>query len=103
VIVTDPDGFIITKSDEITGVTYTETDINGDGDPDDSIIIFDLKIGDYQITVTPEPDAEPTDTYTLKVTTGDTTIVLAEVVPISDIQISHTLLNQQKQQSMPLQ
>ena len=86
--VEDPEGYDITKQtivNEIPGATYTETDINGDGDPDDIVLIPNRKTGDYQITVTPEPDAEPTDTYTLEVTAGGTTIVLAEDVPISDI------------------
>jgi hypothetical protein len=83
---TDPDGFAINKSsNEIPGATYTERDINGDGDPDDQIIIPNRKTGTYQITVIPEPDAELTDTYTLEVTLGDTTLVLAENVTISDI------------------
>ena len=85
-IVTDPEGLTINKqSSKIAGATYTETDINGDDDSDDLIIIPDQKMGDYLITVTPEPGAEPTDTYTLEVSAGDTTIVLAEDVPISDI------------------
>jgi len=83
---TDPDGFTINKSsNEIAGATYTETDINGDCDPDDQIIIPTTKIGKYQITVIPEPDAEPTDLYTLVASAGDTTLVLAEDVTISDI------------------
>ena len=86
VTVVDPEGLVINKeSNEILGATYVETDINGDGDLDDIILIPDRKIGDYQITVTPEPDAEPNDTYTLVVSAGDTTIVLAEDVPISEI------------------
>jgi len=85
-IVIDPEGLTINKqSSKIAGATYTETDINGDDDSDDLIIIPDRKMGDYLITVTPEPGAEPTDTYTLEVSAGDTTIVLAEDVPISDI------------------
>jgi hypothetical protein len=48
-------------------------------------MIHDRKIGDYKITVTQESGAQLTDTYTLKVSAGDTTIVLAEDVPISDI------------------
>jgi hypothetical protein len=84
--VTDPDGLFIDKqSNGILGATYTEADINGDGDPDDQIIIPNRKTGDYQITVIPEPDAEPTDTYTLEVSTEGTTTVLAENVPISEI------------------
>jgi hypothetical protein len=84
--ITDPDGLIVSKqSNEIPGATYTETDINEDGDPDDIIIIPNRKIGNYQITVIPEPDAEPTDRYTLEVSTGDTTTLLAENVSVSEI------------------
>lgn len=85
-IIKDPDGLIISKQlKEIPGATYSERDINGDDDPDDRFLIPDRKIGNYQITVIPEHDAEPTETYTLEVSSGDTTIVLAEDVPISDI------------------
>ena len=86
IVVTDPDGLTISKQlNEIPGATYTEVDINGDGDPDDKIIIPYRKIGNYLISVIPEPDALPTDTYTLEVSVEDTTITLAEHVQISDI------------------
>ena len=85
-IVTDPDGLTIDKqSTEIPGATYIVTDLNGDGDLNDRIIIPDRKKGDYQITVIPEIDAAPTDTYTLEVSTWDATIVLAENVSVSEI------------------
>jgi len=85
-IIEDPDNFGIDKGlNEITGATYLEMDINGDNEIDDYVFIPQRKMGDYQITVIPEPNAEPTDTYTLEVSAGDTTIVLAEDVPISDI------------------
>ena len=86
IVVTDPDGLAISRQlNEIPGATYTETDIDGDGDLDAQIRIPNRKIGDYSITVIPEPDALPTDTYTLEVSVGDTTITLAEDVQISDI------------------
>ena len=83
----DPDGLVINKElNEITDTAYVDSeDLNDDGDLDDLIVISDLKLGYYKITVIPEPDAEPTDTYTLTVSTGGTTIVLAEDVPIRDI------------------
>jgi len=85
-IVTDPDGLTISKElNEIPGATYSEVDLDGDGDPDDVVDIPDRKVGDYLITVIPEPDASPTDTYTLGVSAGGVTIVLAENVQISDI------------------
>ena len=84
--VEDPEGYIISKqSNDILGALYTETGINGDGYPDDLVLIPNRKTGDYQITVIPEPDARDTDTYTLEVTAGDTTIILAEDVQIADI------------------
>ncbi|KYK37621.1 MAG: hypothetical protein HXS48_16860 [Theionarchaea archaeon] len=84
--VIDPEGLTINKqSREITGVKYIETDLNGDDELDDQVIIPDRKIGDYYITVIPEPEAEPTDTYSLEVSVGDITLVLAEDVPINSI------------------
>ena len=85
-IVTDPDGLTISKElNEIPGATYTEIDINGDGDPDDVVNIFNRKLGDYLIIVIPEPDASPTDTYALGVSADGVTIVLAENVRMVDI------------------
>jgi len=85
-IITDPDGLTISKQfNEIPGASYTEIDIDGDGDLDDQIRIPDRKIGDYIITVIPEPDALPTDTYTLEVSLFGESIIIAENVQISDI------------------
>ncbi|MCD4843414.1 MAG: FG-GAP-like repeat-containing protein [Methanosarcinales archaeon] len=85
-LVIDPQGLTINEQlNEIPKASYKISDINGDGDSDDIVLIPDRKTGDYQITVIPETDAEPTDTYTLKVSAGDTTIVLAEDVTISEI------------------
>ena len=85
-IVTDPDGFIISKdSIKIPEAFYLEYDFDEDGYPDDFIGITARKIGNYLITVIPEPDANITDTYTLEVSTEYTTRVLAENVSICDI------------------
>nr|QNO58125.1 hypothetical protein HJJEBIEG_00027 [Methanosarcinales archaeon ANME-1 ERB7] len=83
----DPEGLVISRElNEIADAAYIDSeDLNDDGDLDDLIVISDLKLGDYQITVIPESDAEDTDTYTLEVTIGDTAIVLAEEVQIRDI------------------
>jgi len=84
--VTDPDGFSIDKeSMGISGAIYGEDDLDDDGDPDDWIGLPERKIGNYLMTVLPEPDAAPTDTYTLEVSTEDTTTVLAENVSVSEI------------------
>jgi len=84
--VTDPDNKNISKStNEILGAKYSELDLNNDGSFDDLIIIPNMKNGIYTIEIIPEPDAEPTDRYTLEVTSGETTTLLAEDVPISEI------------------
>lgn len=84
IVVTDPDGLTISKQfNEIPGATYTEIDL--DGDLDDQIRIPDRKIGDYKITVLPEPGALPTDTFTLEVSLFGIPIIIAENVQISDI------------------
>jgi len=86
IIITDPDGLRISKQlNEIPGATYIEIDLDGDGDLDDQIRIPDRKIGDYIIMVIPEPDALPTDTYTLEVSLFGESIIIAENVQISDI------------------
>ena len=84
--VTDPDGLMVSKeSSQILDATYTEKDLNGDGDPDDQIMIPNRKIGDYQVRVIPEPRAKPTDTYTLEVSAGGEFETLAEEQQIKDI------------------
>jgi len=84
--VTDPDGLVIDKqSSQIPGATYTEEDLNGDGDPDDEIVIPDRKPGNYSIKVIPEPRAKLTDTYALEISTGGETKVLAEDTEINDL------------------
>ncbi|NQE45260.1 Cell surface glycoprotein [ANME-1 cluster archaeon GoMg2] len=85
-IVTDPDGFIISKdSVGIPEAVYLEYDFNEDGSPEDFIGIPARKTGNYLITVIPEPDTNLTDTYTLEVSIEYTTTVLAENVSICNI------------------
>jgi hypothetical protein len=100
IIVTDPDGFTITPETvvpseleflrQIPGVLYySEMEQGTDGNPIDQIYSYTAKIGDYLITVLPEPGALPTDIYTLEVEAlingGIVTTILAEDVPISEI------------------
>lgn len=86
IVVTDPDGLTISKHvNEILGATYTEIDLDGDGDLDDQIRIPDRKIGDYTIMVLPEPGVLPTDTFTLEVSLFGIPIIIVENVQISDI------------------
>jgi len=85
-IVTDPEGFTLTKEvGEVAGMLYMEFDWDGDGELDDLILLSEAKVGDYQITVVPEPNTSLTDTYTLMVLGMDAAIVLAENVSITDI------------------
>ena len=84
--VVDPGGLIITKQiNEIPGSIYIEADVNGDSDLDNLVFVANRKSGNYYITVIPEPDAAPTDTYDLIVGYGDTSLILAENVSVSDI------------------
>ena len=86
-VITDPDGLIISKQlNEVPGATYLEYDPNEDGDLDDMVYIPNKKMGNYLVEVVPEPNALPTDSYSLQMTTGDgQTMVLAKDVQIQDI------------------
>jgi hypothetical protein len=86
IIVTDPNGFQISKQlNEIQGATYLEYDINGDGHLEDEVIIPYRKIGNYLVTVLPEPNTLPTDTYSLETTIDDQTMIVAQDTQIQDI------------------
>jgi len=87
----DPDGFKINKQlNQIQEASYSEEDIDGDGEIEDTIEIPERKMGNYQVRVIPEPGAVSEDTYTLEVTTledifGYTPLLLVENIPISEI------------------
>jgi hypothetical protein len=84
--VTDAEGRFINKnSSTIPYATYTEEDLDGDGELDDRVLIPDAIDGLYNIEVIPEPDAEPTDTYSLNTTLKDVIYNLAKDVMIQDI------------------
>jgi len=86
-IVTDPDGFTITKEiNEIPGVLYySECDIDGDGEPEDIVTAPERKLGNYIITVIPELGASPQDTFTVEVSANDTIVLLADYAQISEV------------------
>jgi murein DD-endopeptidase MepM/ murein hydrolase activator NlpD len=87
IILTDPDGYVISKTlieIELTA-TYLEEDFDRDGDLDVQISIIGPKIGDYLITVVPKPTALPTDMYTLEVLANGVTLFLAEDTQIGAI------------------
>jgi len=106
VYITDPDGLTISKQlNEIPGATYSEeTDYNGDGDPDGIIVVPERKIGDYLITVTPKPNATPTDTYTLLVwpETVDEPFVLADNVQICNIPTKPYIVRSTETEVIPI-
>jgi len=85
-VVIDPEYLVVSKEySEVPDALYIEEDFNGDGSPDDYVFIPERKIGEYLITVIPEPGADPAATYSLEVSSEETTLLLAENVPISDI------------------
>lgn len=84
--VIDPEGLVISKStNTIPEATYEEVDLNGDGDLDDRITIMNRKEGDYGVRVIPEARATDDDVYTLEVSVGGETSILADNVQIRDI------------------
>ena len=70
---------------EVSGMSYMELDINDDNKTEDLVTIWEQKTGEYLITVIPEPEADPTDTYTLEILSENTMIALAKDIAISDI------------------
>jgi hypothetical protein len=85
-VVTDPDGLCISKNlNQIHRAAYDEIDIDGDGDMEDRASIIDKKVGEYFIDVIPDPNALPTDTYSLETVIEGQTMVLAQDVQIQDI------------------
>jgi len=87
-VVTDPDGFVVSKDvNELPDTAwYFQMNPDEEGNSGYEFIAFnERKLGNYLIEVIPEPNATATDPYTLKVSAGNITIVLAEEVPIGDI------------------
>ncbi|MEA3503301.1 MAG: hypothetical protein U9R47_11030, partial [Actinomycetota bacterium] len=86
IVVTDPDNLTVSKqSNDIPGASYTEEDLNGDGDADDMIFIPYRKTGEYLISVAREAEAAPDDKYTLVVSTESGNTTLADNVSVGAI------------------
>lgn len=84
--VTDPNGLIVNRTSiQIPGAIYMLDDLNEDGSPDIWIVIPSSKLGKYLITLTPEAQALPTDTYSLKVLENGHSTVLARNTQIANI------------------
>ena len=93
ITVTDPDGLIVSKTvNNFQGFAdyfeakYFGPDSDGEIISDYDLINIDqLKDGDYLITVVPELNAPSEDTYTLKVSSATTTLILVENIAVKDI------------------
>ena len=102
-IVTDPEGLTLSKDiGEVLGMSYMEFDIYDDGKLEDMVTIWEPKIGDYLITVIPEPDAVPTDTYTLEVWVDGVTTVLAENAQMSNIPTQPYIVRSTETEIIPI-
>jgi acylphosphatase len=102
--VTDPDGFSLTSESAIASdeeyireipseLYYFELEQGHDGQPVDRILSPTLKEGDYIIKVLPSPEASPTDTYSLKITTEAGAVMVVDSQAITDIPIQGFALN----------
>ncbi|MFH1956599.1 MAG: right-handed parallel beta-helix repeat-containing protein [Patescibacteria group bacterium] len=96
IVITDPDGFIITPTtiiqtdeeylQEVPGeLYYTENVLGADGYPEDIVYWPVQKTGDYTIKVIPDFNAGPNATYGLDFSMRNQTITLAQNVPVSQI------------------
>jgi cell wall-associated NlpC family hydrolase len=70
---------------EVENMVYLELDESGSGNLDDAVLDLEKTVGDYCISISPKPEANPTDTYTLEVSSGNATTVLASNVLVSEI------------------
>jgi len=84
--VTDQYGRVVNKTvSHIEGASYIEADFDGDGVLDDRIILPRTAGLFYDISVIPEPDAAPNDTYTLIIGSAGIDFTIARNVAISEI------------------
>lgn len=84
--VQSPSGSIFKKGQVLPeGVFYYEADFDGDGDLEDEIIIQNPEVGNYQVSVTPESGASPTETYSLAAIQHDITSYLARNIQVNSI------------------
>ena len=67
---------------EIPGAAYLEYDSDDDGELEDCIWIGERQSGNYQIAVIANPEASPTDTYSLEIAGIGESLNLAQNIPI---------------------
>jgi len=86
VVYTPNYGFVISKNlSTMDGATYTEKDLDGDGDLDKEIYIPRSWYGNYSIYVKPQPGADPDETFSIDVISEEETIHLIKDMKISEI------------------
>ncbi|MEK7464385.1 MAG: M23 family metallopeptidase [Patescibacteria group bacterium] len=91
-IVTDPDGLVVSKqkNDLAGSARYLEVKHVLDGGAEEGLPEYDevqidqRKIGDYLINIVPEPQASPTSTFSLSGSLGTSTMILVKDILISD-------------------
>jgi hypothetical protein len=84
-LIIDSLGRAISKElNEIPGAAYFESDLNQDGETDDTVILPEIAGLRYTIWVLPEPEAPPDETYTLVLGSIEIGIPIAEDVPLSE-------------------
>lgn len=85
-LVTDPEGNTISKTNsEILDAVYIEKDMNSDGELENIIFNPNAIDGPYDITVIPEPGADPSDTFSIKVYHKGENYYITQNVKISEI------------------
>jgi hypothetical protein len=85
-IVESPLGEVLSKTiNEILDSKYLETDLDGDGEKEDVVVIYSRQPGVYLVTPIPQEGATPEETYSLGWISGDEKGVLAEDHPVADI------------------
>ncbi|HEY9583118.1 MAG TPA: NlpC/P60 family protein [Candidatus Paceibacterota bacterium] len=89
-IVTDPDGFVVSPDNPWEGpMEYQVHDLYDSGELNDIVLTGNRKIGEYKVQVVPKPGAQPTETYSVvaraNINGAWQVIDLARNIPISDI------------------
>jgi len=86
VVYTPNKGYVINKYDQtMEDSSYSEIDLDGDGNLDKVIHVPRGWYGDYEIYVRPQPGADPDETFLIDVVSEGETIHLVQDMKISDI------------------
>jgi len=95
VTVYPPSGFSVSKNiSSFPNATYSEKDLDGDGDLDKEIYIPQAWEGGYKIYLEPQPGANPNETFSIVINIAGENITLVKDEKISNINISIPYLYQ---------